>query len=170
MNNNVIQAVDVYSYQSRDFIKGNTLKNNIMIEKVRDFHRAFDHYVSDSPTLTPKGCDDVEALHDLRIKLIQEELDEMKAALAKNDLVELADAISDLFYVVAGAAVVYGIPVEECFDEVHDSNMTKLDEAGKPILNGINCPLDPSRPLGKVIKGPRYREPDLKTIIDRHIR
>ncbi len=136
-----------------------------MIDMVREFHVAFSHYVSDYPTLHPEGCDDVEALHDLRVKLIQEELDEMKEALAANDIVGVADAVNDLLYVVFGAAVVYGIPAEQCFDEVHASNMTKLGEDGKPILNGINCPLDPTRPIGKVIKGPNFREPNLAAII-----
>lgn len=140
-----------------------------MISAVRDFHNAFDHYVSDKPTLTPAGCDDPKALADLRVKLISEELDELKDALAADDIVEVADAITDLLYVVIGAGIVYGVPMTETFAEVHASNMTKLGEDGKPILNGVNCELDPTRPFGKVIKGPNFRTPDLKSIIERHL-
>ena len=144
------------------------MSNNTMINKVREFHSSFNHYISDSPTLTPDGCENVKALHDLRYKLIEEELREFKEALDTNDLVAVGDAVTDLLYVVFGAGIVYGLPMEELFAEVHNSNMTKLGDDGKPILNGINCPLDTDRPVGKVIKGPKYREPDLKSIIDRH--
>jgi predicted HAD superfamily Cof-like phosphohydrolase len=136
-----------------------------MITDVREFHAAFNHYISDKPTLTPTGCDDPKSLHNLRVKLIREELEELEEALAANDIVEVADAISDLLYVVVGAGVVYGIPMEETFAEVHRSNMTKLGEDGRPILNGVNCDLDPSKPLGKVIKGPNFREPDFRSIL-----
>jgi predicted HAD superfamily Cof-like phosphohydrolase len=142
-----------------------------LIDQVREFHLAFSHYVSPRPTLIPEGCDDPEALDDLRVKLIQEELDELKEALAERDLVKVADALGDLSVVVAGAALVYGIPLDECIDEIHRSNMTKLGADGKPLLNGINTPLDPTRPLGKILKGPSYEKPDLglKSIIDRHL-
>ena len=136
-----------------------------MIDKVREFHQAFGHPVSDEITLSPFGVEDHQSLHDLRVKLIQEELDELTDALGNGDIVEVADAISDLLYVVIGAGLVYGIPMEETFAEVHASNMTKLGEDGKPLLNGINTDLDPSKPLGKVVKGPNYRNPDIRSVL-----
>ncbi len=139
-----------------------------MIDAVRDFHLAFGHYVADRPTLSPEGCDDPADLANLRIKLIEEELEEFKDALAAGDLVEVADAITDLLYVVIGAGLVYGIPMDATFDEVHSSNMTKLGPDGKAILNGIDCELDPSKPHGKVVKGPNYREPDIKKVLDNY--
>lgn len=137
-----------------------------MIEMVREFHEAFNHPVSNRPTLSPEGQNAAE-LHDLRVKLIQEELDELKEGLATNNIVEVADAISDLLYVVIGAGIVYGIPMETVFDEVHRSNMTKLGPDGKPLLNGVNCPLDPARPVGKVVKGPNYTPPNVGAVLGR---
>jgi len=91
----------------------------------------------------------------LRLKLILEEYDELDAANADRDLVAVADALSDILYVVYGAAHAYGIPIDECFDEVHNSNMSKLGKDGKPIY----------REDGKILKGPYFYEPDLKGIM-----
>ena len=91
----------------------------------------------------------------LRVDLIEEELDELKEAIANDDLVEVADALADLLYVVYGAGAAFGINLDACFHEVHSSNMSKLGENGKPIY----------REDGKVMKGPNFREPDLKSIL-----
>ncbi len=91
----------------------------------------------------------------LRVDLIEEELNELKEAIANEDLIEVADALADLLYVVYGAGGAFGINLDACFQEVHSSNMSKLGEDGKPIY----------RDDGKVMKGPNFRDPDLKTIV-----
>ena len=91
----------------------------------------------------------------LRVDLIEEELDELKEAIANDDLVEVADALADLLYVVYGAGHSFGINLDKCFKEVHNSNMSKLGEDGKPIY----------REDGKVMKGPNFREPALRDIL-----
>ena len=88
----------------------------------------------------------------LRIDLIQEELDELKEAIKKNDIVEVADALTDILYVTYGAGHSFGIDLDQCFGEVQRSNMSKLDVDGTPIYNEN----------GKVMKGPNYFKPDLK--------
>ena len=92
---------------------------------------------------------------DLRVELIEEELGELKEAIENNDLVEVADALTDILYVVYGAGAAFGINLDVCFNEVHSSNRSKLDKDGKPIY----------REDGKIMKGPNYSEPDLKTIV-----
>ena len=94
-------------------------------------------------------------IQNLRIKLIEEELSELKDAIKNNDIVEVADALTDILYVTYGAGHAFGINLDQCFKEVQESNMSKLDENGKPIYNEN----------GKVLKGPYYREPDLKKIV-----
>lgn len=92
---------------------------------------------------------------DLRIDLISEELEELDLALTNKDIVEVADALTDLLYVVYGAGHAFGIDLDECFTEVHESNMSKLGEDGKPIY----------REDGKVLKGPNYFPPNLEEIV-----
>jgi len=92
----------------------------------------------------------------LRIDLIEEELNELKEAINNNDIVEVADALTDILYVTYGAGHSFGIDLNKCFDEVQKSNMSKLGEDGKPIYNDS----------GKVMKGPNYFAPDLKKIIE----
>ena len=94
-------------------------------------------------------------IQNLRIKLIEEELSELKDAIKNNDIVEVADALTDILYVTYGAGHAFGINLDQCFKEVQESNMSKLDENGRPIYNEN----------GKVLKGPYYREPDLKKIV-----
>ena len=94
-------------------------------------------------------------IQNLRIKLIEEELSELKDAIKNNDIVEVADALTDILYVTYGAGHAFGINLDQCFKEVQESNMSKLDENGKPIYNEN----------GKVLKGPYYRKPDLKKIV-----
>ena len=91
----------------------------------------------------------------LRYKLIKEELDEFKQALDNNDLLEVADALTDILYVTYGAGHAFGINLDACFEEVQNSNMSKLGADGKPIYND----------QGKVMKGPNYFKPDLSKFI-----
>mgnify|MGYP001272565516 CR=1 FL=1 len=96
-----------------------------------------------------------EKIIKLRYNLIKEELDEFKEALKDRDLKEVADALTDILYVTYGAGHAFGIDLDKCFDEVQRSNMSKLDEDGKPIYNEH----------GKVMKGPKYFQPDLGKFI-----
>ena len=91
----------------------------------------------------------------LRLSLIQEELDELTKAINENDILEVADALTDILYVTYGAGHAFGIDLDKCFDEVQNSNMSKLDKNGKPIYNES----------GKVMKGPSYFKPDLSKFI-----
>ena len=91
----------------------------------------------------------------LRIALIEEELNELKQAIKNNDIVEVADALTDILYVTYGAGHSFGIDLDKCFDEVQKSNMSKLGEDGKPIYNEA----------GKVMKGPSYFKPDLSKFL-----
>ncbi len=92
----------------------------------------------------------------LRLSLIQEELDELTKAINENDILEVADALTDILYVTYGAGHAFGIDLDKCFDEVQNSNMSKLDENGKPIYNQN----------GKVMKGPNYFKPDLSKFVN----
>lgn len=92
----------------------------------------------------------------LRIDLIEEELNELKEAIKNKDIVQVADALTDILYVTYGAGHSFGVNLDECFDEVQRSNMSKLGEDGKPIYNDS----------GKVMKGPNYFAPNLKKIVN----
>ena len=96
-----------------------------------------------------------EKIQDLRISLIEEELSELKEAIENKDIKEVADALTDILYVTYGAGHAFGIDLDKCFDEVQRSNMSKLDENGKPIFNEH----------GKVLKGPNYFKPNLEKFI-----
>ena len=96
-----------------------------------------------------------EKINKLRISLIQEELDELKQAIRDNNIKEVADALTDILYVTYGAGHAFGINLDQCFDEVQNSNMSKLGNDGKPIYNE----------QGKVMKGPNYFRPDLNKFI-----
>ena len=96
-----------------------------------------------------------QKIQKLRYDLIKEELDELKVALDQKNLKEVADALTDILYVTYGAGHAFGIDLDKCFDEVQNSNMSKLDENGKPIYNEG----------GKVMKGPRYFKPNLEKFI-----
>ena len=113
--------------------------------KVGVFMKTFGQEVKNKPSFS------TEKINQLRISLIQEELDELKEAMTNNDLLEVADALTDLLYVTYGAGHAFGIDLDKCFDEVQNSNMSKLGEDGKPIYNE----------LGKVMKGPNYFKPNL---------
>ena len=94
-------------------------------------------------------------INDLRISLINEELEELKKAIKDNDILEVADALTDILYVAYGAGHAFGIDLDKCFNEVQNSNMSKLDDKGKPIYNE----------RGKVMKGPNYFKPNLKKFL-----
>jgi predicted HAD superfamily Cof-like phosphohydrolase len=96
-----------------------------------------------------------EKIQDLRVSLIDEELSELKEAIENKDIKEVADALTDILYVTYGAGHAFGIDLDKCFDEVQRSNMSKLDENGKPIFNEH----------GKVLKGPNYFKQNLEKFI-----
>ena len=114
-------------------------------EKVGLFMTTFGQEVKTKPGLSS------EKINNLRINLISEELEEFKEAIKNNDLKEAIDALTDILYVTYGAGHSFGVNLDKCFDEVQRSNMSKLDDNGKPIYNES----------GKVMKGPRYFKPDL---------
>ena len=118
-------------------------------ELVGDFMEVFGQQVNCEPTLRDRET------QDLRVDLISEELEELQLAITNNDIVEVADALTDILYVVYGAGHAFGIDLDECFMEVHESNMSKLGEDGKPIY----------REDGKVLKGPGYFPPNLEEIV-----
>ena len=97
-----------------------------------------------------------EKINKLRVSLINEELEEFKEAIKNNDLKEVADALTDILYVTYGAGHAFGIDLDKCFDEVQQSNMSKLGDDGKPIYND----------KGKVMKGPNYFKPDLTKFVN----
>ncbi len=125
------------------------MSNMSNFNKVKTFMNTYGQEVKDSP----KFPDD--KIVQLRIDLIQEELNELKEAVKNNDIVEVADALSDLLYVTYGGGHSFGIDLDKCFDEVQNSNMSKLGEDGKPIYNEN----------GKVMKGPNYFAPNLKKVM-----
>ena len=96
-----------------------------------------------------------DKINELRISLINEELEELKKAIKDNDILEVADALTDILYVVYGAGHAFGINLDECFNEVQESNMSKLGSDGKPIYNEY----------GKVMKGPNYFKPNLSKFL-----
>ena len=118
-------------------------------EKVGKFMKTFGQDVKTNSGLSS------EKINLLRIKLIEEELGEFKKAINEKNLIEVADALTDILYVTYGAGHAFGIDLDKCFDEVQKSNMSKLDDAGKPIYND----------LGKVMKGPNYFKPNLSKFL-----
>ena len=118
-------------------------------EKVKEFMTTFGQEVKNKSEFPN------EKIINLRKKLIEEEYDELKEAINKNDIVEVADALTDILVVTYGAGAAFGIDLDKCFEEVHRSNMSKLSDTGKPIYNEF----------GKVMKGPNYSPPDLKKLI-----
>ena len=114
-------------------------------EKVGAFMKTFGQEVKENSSFS------TDKINELRINLIKEELDELIEAMNKKDLVEVADALTDILYVTYGAGHAFGINLDKCFDEVQGSNMSKLGNDGKPIYNEE----------GKVMKGPNYFKPNL---------
>jgi len=118
-------------------------------EKVGDFMEAFGQEVLHIPTIPDFN------LSALRLDLIEEEVQELRDGLANKSMLEIADALTDILYVVYGAGHAFGLDLDDCFHEVHSSNMTKLGSDGRPLY----------REDGKVMKGPNYREPDLTKFV-----
>ena len=118
-------------------------------EKVGKFMKTFGQDVKTNSGLSS------EKINLLRIKLIEEELGEFKKAINEKNLIEVADALTDILYVTYGAGHAFGIDLDKCFNEVQKSNMSKLDDKGKPIYND----------LGKVMKGPNYFKPNLSKFL-----
>ena len=118
-------------------------------EKVGEFMKTFGQEVKIKSSL---GTDKINSL---RISLIEEELDELKQAIKQKNLVEVVDALTDILYVTYGAGHAFGVNLDKCFEEVQNSNMSKLGEDGKPIYND----------KGKVMKGPNYFKPDLSKFL-----
>ena len=114
-------------------------------EKVGLFMKTFGQEVKTNASLSS------DKINKLRIDLIEEELEELKDAINKKDLKETVDALTDILYVVYGAGHAFGVNLDKCFEEVQNSNMSKLGEDGKPIYNEF----------GKVMKGPNYFKPNL---------
>ena len=117
--------------------------------KVGKFMKTFGQEVKTKPSFS------TDKINKLRIELIKEELKELTEAMKNKDLLEVADALTDILYVTYGAGHAFGIDLDKCFNEVQNSNMSKLDENGKPIFNE----------LGKVMKGPKYFKPDLTKFV-----
>ena len=118
-------------------------------EKVGLFMKTFGQEIKTKPGLSSNK------INELRVSLINEELEEFKEAIKNSDLKEVADALTDILYVAYGAGHAFGINLDKCFDEVQESNMSKLGDDGKPIYNDA----------GKVMKGPKYFKPDLSKFL-----
>ena len=118
-------------------------------ESVKKFMKTFGQEIKE------KACFPNEKITSLRYALIKEELEELKQAIDSKDIKEVADALTDILYVTYGAGHAFGINLDECFQEVQNSNMSKLGFDGKPIYNE----------KGKVMKGPNYFKPDLSRFL-----
>ena len=118
--------------------------------KVGTFMKTFGQEVKSKPSFSS------DKINKLRIDLIKEELEELIEAINNKDLLEVADALTDILYVTYGAGHAFGIDLDKCFDEVQNSNMSKLDKNGKPIFNEF----------GKVMKGPNYFKPNLSKFVN----
>jgi len=118
--------------------------------KVKTFMKTFGQEVKIKPSFS------TDKINKLRYELIKEELEELKVAMENKDLLEVADALTDILYVTYGAGHAFGIDLDKCFEEVQSSNMSKLDEDGKPIYNET----------GKVMKGSKYFKPNLTKFIN----
>ena len=118
--------------------------------KVKTFMETFGQEVKTKPSFS------TDKINILRYDLIKEELEELKEAMENKDLLEVADALTDILYVAYGAGHAFGIDLDKCFEEVQSSNMSKLDEDGKPIYNESV----------KVMEGPKYFKPDLTNFVN----
>ena len=114
-------------------------------QKVKTFMQTFGQEVKLKPSFSS------DKINELRYNLIREELEELKQAMDNKDILEVADALTDILYVTYGAGHAFGINLDKCFEEVQSSNMSKLGDDGKPIYNDS----------GKVMKGPNYYKPNL---------
>ena len=119
-------------------------------KKVKTFMETFGQEVKTKPSFS------TDKVNSLRYDLIKEELEELRIAIESKNFLEVADALTDILYVTYGAGHAFGIDLDKCFNEVQNSNMSKLGEDGKPIYNNS----------GKVMKGPKYFKPDLTKFIN----
>jgi len=155
MKNEVKSVIDAFrqlkceNINGRKNMKINPYTDVSNFELVGDFMEAFGQTVQVDPTWPDFST------RELRLELISEEFSELAQAIDDRDMIQIADALTDLLYVVYGAGHAFGIDLDECFQEVHSSNMSKLGPNGKPI----------HREDGKVMKGPGYFEPDLEGIL-----
>jgi predicted HAD superfamily Cof-like phosphohydrolase len=117
--------------------------------KVKTFMKTFGQEIKTKPSFS------TDKINSLRYDLIVEELEELKIAMKNKDLLEVADALTDILYVTYGAGHAFGIDLDQCFDEVQNSNMSKLGENGRPIYNEA----------GKIMKGPKYFKPNLNKFL-----
>ena len=118
-------------------------------EKVKKFMETFGQEIREKASFPD------DKITSLRYELIKEELDELREAIDSKDIKEVADALTDILYVTYGAGHAFGINLDKCFEEVQNSNMSKLGSDGKPIYND----------KGKVMKGPNYFKPDLNKFV-----
>ena len=118
-------------------------------EKVGEFMKTFSQEIKSKSSLSS------DKINILRINLIEEELEELKLSIKQKNLLEVADALTDILYVTYGAGHAFGINLDKCFEEVQNSNMSKLGDDGKPIYSE----------KGKVLKGPNYFKPDLSKFL-----
>lgn len=121
-------------------------------ESVKEFHEKFGLHVEENPTLPN------EQTRELRKKLLREEVDEYLEAEDNDDLTEMCRELSDVLYIVYGTAVSYGLPIDAMFREIHQSNMSKLDKDGKPLI----------REDGKILKGENFKKPDPERVMAKH--
>ena len=143
----------IENYDVEHFVRTvelNELIGSTNFEMAGDFMESFGQEVLTEPTLPEQN------LAKLRLELIREEVEELNVGIEGMDIVEIADALTDILYVVYGAGHAFGIDLDECYQEVHRSNMSKLGADGKPIY----------RDDGKILKGPNYFHPNLKDILD----
>ena len=147
----VMSGVDpVEFFKGTEPMQIDELFESTNFELAGDFMNAFGQEVLTEPTLPEQN------LAKLRLELIREEVEELNVGIEGMDIVEIADALTDILYVVYGAGHAFGIDLDECYHEVHRSNMSKLGADGKPIY----------RADGKILKGPNYFHPNLKDILD----
>lgn len=132
-----------------------------LISQVELFQNAFSQPINQKPTLVN------QELSELRFELMKEENEEYLEAVLNKDLVGIMDALGDQLYILCGTILTHGGQhiIESVFEEIQRSNMSKLDENGKPIINGENGVLDGSRPLGKILKPKTYSEPNIKQFL-----
>lgn len=131
------------------------------LAQVAEFQTAFGQNIATEPTFIEPST------YDLRYELMKEENEEYLQACQENDLVEIADALADKLYILCGTILEHGMRgiIEDCFNEVQRSNMSKLDDDGNPIINGQNGVFDPKKAMGKILKSNNFSEPNLKQFL-----
>ena len=133
------------------------------IEQVQEFQKIFGQVVNTNPQIVDSD------LAYLRYDLMAEENEEYLEAVYDNDIVEIADALGDQLYILLGTILSHGMQyiIEDVLTEIHRSNMSKLDNEGKPIINGANGVIDNTRAIGKVLKSKNYSEPNIQQFLNK---